>query len=288
MYINNRRGIRNHFICLFLFFTIHMFILTGCQQEESISEADSLEMQSQAIIADQSSVSREETESEPISTEEMRDELFSAEEKNEGSVSTKEIGDEAFSAEDKNDDQATEETGKSLVFGEALITCNMDYFEKLCVCVPYFDDVENLDEDFYGGLVNSSICGPFSNRTEIVDFQNSIFSNGHVYKISRADMEEYMLLLFGKELPTYEPPLQDMLDNEVNFFYEDGFYYIGPFDPLDIIYTYVGCQLKENGNLTAEFSMSEAVNGKSTVFELAPADNENGFIIVSKQIKVTE
>ena len=101
-------------------------------------------------------------------------------------------------------------------------------------------------------------------------------------------MEEYMLLLFGKELTMYEPPLQDMLDNEVNFFYEDGYYYIGPFDPLDIIYTYVGCQLKENGNLTAEFSMSEAVNGKSTVFELAPADNENGFIIVSKKIKVTE
>ena len=129
MHINDQRGIRNHFICLLLFFTIHMFLLTGCQQEESISEADSLEMQSQAIIADQSSVSREETDSEPISTEEIRDELFSAEEKSEGSVSTKETGDEAFSAEDKNDDQATEETKKSLVFGEALITDNMDYFE---------------------------------------------------------------------------------------------------------------------------------------------------------------
>lgn len=43
----------------------------------------------------------------------------------------------------------------------------------------------------------------------------------------------------------------------------------------------------DNGNLTVEFSMSEAVNGRSVIMELAPMDNENGFIIINREIKNT-
>lgn len=284
MYINKQKSTGSYFICPLLFITIHIFLLTGCQQEESALEADSSEIQSQAILTDQTSISREEADNEPSSTEEMRDELFSAEEKNEESVSAKE-GEEAFSAESRNDEQASEETGKSPVFDETLITGNMDYFRSLCICVPYFDDIENLDEDFYAILVNMSVCGPLAYRAESVNIQPPPY---YMAKISRADMEEYMLLLFGKELPAYEPTFQEMLEREGNFYYERGFYYVGWFDYLDIIFTYAGCEWTENGNLIVEFAMSEAVNGMSTVFELVPADNENGFIIVSNKLIVTE
>ena len=284
MYINKQKSTGNYFICLILFIMIHIFLLTGCQQEESALEADSSEMQSRAILTDQALISREETDNVLSSTEEMEDELFSAEEKNEESVSAKEGG-EIFSAEDRNNEQVSEETGKPLNFDETLITGNMDYFKSLCICVPYFDDIENLDEDFYAILVNMSVCGPLQYRAESVNIESPPY---YMAKISRADMEEYTLLLFGKELPAYEPTFQEMLEEERNFYYESGFYYVGWFDYLDIIFTYAGCEWTENGNLIVEFAMSEAVNGKSTVFELAPADNENGFIIVSKKLKVTE
>ncbi len=72
-----------------------------------------------------------------------------------------------------------------------------------------------------------------------------------------------------------------MLETEINFFYEDGYYYIGLFDWLDIRYEYLGYEVKENGNVIVEFAMYEAVDDLSAVLELAPAENENGYIIVS-------
>lgn len=172
------------------------------------------------------------------------------------------------------------ERPESPVFDETLITDNMAYFESLCVCVPSFDDVRHLDEDFYAGMVNMSILGPLRDKAESVEIE-ALPRPWCMDKISLTDMRDYALLLFGVELPAYEPTLQEMLDNEMNVYYEDGFYYIGWYDPLDIIYTYAGCEWTETGNLTVEFTMLEAVEGK-TLFELAPADNENGFIIVSK------
>ena len=43
--------------------------------------------------------------------------------------------------------------------------------------------------------------------------------------------------------------------------------------------------MTDSGNMTVEFSMLEALSGK-ILFELAPADNENGFIIVSKKRQI--
>lgn len=225
---------------LLFLIVLHIFFLTGCRQEESEPAPDSSEP-SQMITMDQISISREEAESEPFSTQEAE---------------------EGF---------------------ETFILENMDYFEELCFCVPYFDDIEHLDEEyFYPVLINMSVCGPLADRAESVNIEIAPYG---MAKISRTDMEGYILLLFGKELPSYEPAFQEMQEGEGNFYYEDGFYYIGWFDPPDVIYTYAGCEQKENGNLLAEFVVSEAINGRSVVFELAPAENENGFIIVSKKSK---
>lgn len=49
----------------------------------------------------------------------------------------------------------------------------------------------------------------------------------------------------------------------------------------DIGYNYLGYEVKENGNVIVEFAMYEAVNDRSAVLELAPAENENGYIIES-------
>lgn len=251
---------RKFFINLLFFIMVQIFLLTGCQGEEvdSDTSASLPETPSRTVEVSQTLSSVDRADSEPASADRADSEPSST-----------------TQMDEKQDSGTTNET---LVFGDTFIKCNMDYFKSLCVCVPSFDDVEHLDEDFYAVLVNMSFLGPLGDKAESVDIPY------YMAKISLADMKDYVQLLFGVELPVYEPSLQEMLEREGNFYYEDGFYYIGWFDPLDIIYTYVGCESMENGNLTVEFSMSEAVDGTIS-FELAPAENENGFIILSTKYR---
>lgn len=165
-------------------------------------------------------------------------------------------------------------------FGESIVLNHMDFFESMCVCVPYFDSLDELDNAFYAQLINSSICGPLGSSAESVTISEPPYD---MAKISQTDMADYALLLFNIKLSAYEISLKEMQKEEGNFYYENGYYYIGWYDPLDIIYTYTGCQSAENGNLIVKFSMSEAIEDAFVLFELAPADNQNGFIIVSKK-----
>lgn len=264
-----QRSKRKSFINLLFFIMVQIFLLTGCQREEVDSDtpASLPETPSRTVEVSPAPASADRLGSEPSSTGRADNEPSSTDRIDSGPSSTTQM-------DEKPDSETTNET---LVFGDTFIKCNMDYFESLCVCVPCFDDVEHLDEDFYAELVNMSDHGPLGDKAEIVD-------DIPYDKISLADMKDYVRLLFGVELPVYEPSFQEMLEKEGNFYYEDGFYYIGWFDPLDIIYTYVGCESMENGNLTVEFSLSEAVDGTIS-FELAPAENENGFIILSTKYR---
>ena len=133
------------------------------------------------------------------------------------------------------------------------------------------------------GLINLSVSGPLgwaANEIVIIEEMED-YGCSSCAKISREEMENYVRNILGTELPIYGPSKQEMLENETNFFYEDGYYYIGVFDWLDIRYDYLGYEVKENGNIVVEFAMYEAIDDLSAVLELAPAENENGYIIVS-------
>lgn len=155
---------------------------------------------------------------------------------------------------------------------------DIEYLEEICYCIPYFDDRNHLDDNFYARLVNGSICGPMKDMAESISIENHPY---YMAKISRADMENYMELLFGIEMPPYEPSFQKMQGEEGNFYYEDGFYYIGWYDPLDIAFTYVGYKAMGNGEVEVEFAiLVDAVShDKSLILALAPAENENGFLV---------
>ncbi len=160
---------------------------------------------------------------------------------------------------------------------------DLSYLTDICRVMPCFENQDALNENYYLGLINLSVSGPLGwAADEIVIIEEmEDYGCSSCAKISREEMENYVRNILGTELPIYGPSKQEMLENETNFFYEDGYYYIGVFDWLDIGYDYLGYEVKENGNVIVEFAMYEAIDDLSAVLELAPAENENGYIIVS-------
>lgn len=160
---------------------------------------------------------------------------------------------------------------------------DLNYLTNVCRVMPCFENQDALNENYYLGLINLSVSGPLgwaANEIVIIEEMED-YGCSSCAKISREEMENYVRNLLGTELPIYGPSKQEMLEREINFFYEDGYYYIGLFDWLDIGYEYLGYEVKENGNVIVEFAMYEAIDDLSAVLELAPAENENGFCIVS-------
>lgn len=159
---------------------------------------------------------------------------------------------------------------------------DLNYLTNVCRVMPCFENQDALNENYYLGLINLSVSGSLGwAANEIVEVEEKEHGTSSCAKISREEMENYVRNLLGTELPIYGPSKREMQESEINFFYEDGYYYIGLFDWLDIGYDYLGYEVKENGNIVVEFAMYEAIDDLSAVLELVPAENENGYIIVS-------
>lgn len=149
--------------------------------------------------------------------------------------------------------------------------------ENMGNCIPYSYDSQNVGEECYAGIINCSVLGPLAHTAE------SVGEPKYMAKISRESMEAYVKKWFGKELPDGEYPIEEVQEGKSNFYYEDGYYYIGWFDWLDITYEYVGCKALNNGNVMVEYDLHGAGEGWTMLLELAPADNENGYIIVGRK-----
>ena len=160
-----------------------------------------------------------------------------------------------------------------------------ELLKNLCWTVKDFAGPEEMDETFWRiFLYNSYGCG-WWREMESVSEELVAYRRNYGHRASYEEVETYTKLVFGVEWPGIKPAYEDGAEDFQSFYYEDGFYYFFPSDPLDKWYIITDCIVDENG--TIYVTVQHAIDSEDIIWEtiltLQPADNENGFILTAKQ-----
>ena len=170
--------------------------------------------------------------------------------------------------------------------GLQLTETGKEFLRKMCYCLPEFSDPANLDEEFWHDFIFYSYTAAWGD-VEIEEVtREDLEMQEKVVKVSLEDVEAYVKLALGVELPDYKPAFEDMNKGQTSCFYRDGYYYIGLSDFPDFTFTYQDCTPAQDGTYTVNYktSFEGDENAGSVVFQLRSADNANGFIIVGKTV----
>lgn len=179
------------------------------------------------------------------------------------------------------DDEKTEEAAI------VLTDSGKEFLRRMCYCVPEFDGATNADTEFWRDFMFYSFTGLLDESIEQIEVYREDIGYETQAKVSLQQMEEYAKLTFGVTLPDLKPKYEEM-KRQTAFYFEDGYYYIGCSDFPDFDFTYKDCTIVEetdSKSIIVNYSISfegDADYGMVS-FTLLPADNENGFIICSKQ-----
>lgn len=173
------------------------------------------------------------------------------------------------------------------------------FLEKMCYYMPDWSGYGSLDEAFWKDFLFLSFTSPewvedgkamtICGETEYAYLQRDgmDMSEGQV-KVSREAVEAYVKLAMGCGLPELEPAYEAMEPGQTAFYYEDGYYYIGSSDFGSVGYTFRDCEVHEETYDTYAFVTFDVfVDGQDNVigtdvFQIYPADNENGFTVAGK------
>lgn len=173
------------------------------------------------------------------------------------------------------------------------------FLEKMCYYMPDWSGYGSLDEGFWKDFLFLSFTSPewvengramtICGETDYVYRQRDGMdtSEGEV-KISREAVEAYVKLAMGCEMPEFVPAYEDMEQGRTTLYYKDGFYYIGSSDFGSVGYIFRDCEVHEEAYdtyalVTFDVFVDEQDNVIGTdVFQIYPADNENGFTVISK------
>jgi len=169
------------------------------------------------------------------------------------------------------------------------------FLEKMCDYMPDWVGYASLDDHFwYCFLHDSFTCPELGEDGKAVTVAGEAAYSDGVVKIRREAVERYVKLAMGCELPSLALEY-DELEPELNIlYYEDGFYYVAVSDFGSVGYTFREWEVHQEAYETYAFAIfdvyvdePDSVLGTVT-FTLYPAENENGFTIISKQTQELE
>ena len=170
--------------------------------------------------------------------------------------------------------------------GLQLSETGKEFLRKMCYCLPEFSDPAKVDEEFWHDFIFFSFTAAWGDVVIEEVPREDLEMQEKVVKVSLEDMQAYVKLALGVELPDYKPAFEDMNKGQTSCFYRDGYYYIGLSDFPDYTFTYQDCTLDQEDIYTVNYktSFEGDENAGSVVFKLRPADNANGFVIVGKTV----
>lgn len=188
---------------------------------------------------------------------------------------------------------ATESTEESESF--TLTEEGKAFLEKMCYYMPDWLGYDSLDDDFWYCFLHDSFTCPelTGDGKALTVAGEAAYSDGMV-KISREAAAEYVKLAMNCELPEFAPEY-DELEPELNIlYYEDGFYYIAVSDFGSVGYTYRKWEVHQEAYDTYAYAIFDVYEGEpdrvfaTVTFMVYPAENENGFTIISKETRNLE
>lgn len=163
------------------------------------------------------------------------------------------------------------------------------FLAYICKTVYDFDSSKKKDINFWRDFLFLSYTGLSEDTAEIVKVpRKDLGFDEPTVKVSLEEAQSYARLVFGEELPDLKPTFDEMAEGQTSFFFKDGYYYIGTSDFPNFEYHFADCTVYESEDgvyAVAEYNID--FEGESNVgvvrLTLIPAENENGFIVVSKK-----
>ena len=189
-------------------------------------------------------------------------------------------------------DQGSSSSGKegTAADGKAaelqLTEAGKEFLRKMCYCLPEFSDPAEMDGEFWHEFIFLSYTGAWGDEEIEEVTREDLQMQEKVVKVSLEDMESYVKLALGVDLPDYKPAFEDMSPGQTSCFYRDGYYYIGLSDFPDFTFTYQDGTLEGDDIYIVKYNTAFEgdENAGSVVFRVRPADNANGFVIVGKTV----
>lgn len=164
-----------------------------------------------------------------------------------------------------------------------------EFLVSMCYYLPDFSGPGDMDEEFWQNVIFYSYTGLWGEDVETVQVEREDlgFEETQI-KVSLEEVEAYVKLALGVELPEFRPAFEDMREGQTACYFRDGYFYIGVSDFPQIGYTFRSCSAAEDGSILAEYRISylwdeEGEDVGTVTFTLEPADNENGFVILAKK-----
>lgn len=197
---------------------------------------------------------------------------------------------ESVPASKSSDEESTgEESGVSSEENgeiEEITPAAAQFLEKMCLFLPEFQDAASLDEQFWHDFIFFSYTARSADEgmETVWVMRDDLGFEEQEIKISKEDVKVYVKLVLGIEMPDYEPLYEEMREGQTACYYQDGYYYIGVSDFPDYEFTYQDVSVNEDNKIIAKVAASfeDQENVGAVYFELEPADNENGFVIMKK------
>lgn len=163
------------------------------------------------------------------------------------------------------------------------------FLADICRTVCDFDNSEEKNTDFWRDFLFFTYTGLWEDEAEIVNVpRKDLGFDEPTVKVSLEEVQSYTRLVFGEELPDLKPTFDEMTEGQTSFFFKDGYYYIGTSDFPNFEYHFADCTVYESEDgiyAVAEYNID--FEGESNVgvvrLTLIPAENKNGFIVVSKK-----
>lgn len=183
-----------------------------------------------------------------------------------------------------------EEESTKTVKSETTITLTekgKSLLAKLCNEMDDFNTDSVLDEKFWRDFLFNSYTGALSEDAETEQvYREDLGFEETVVKVSLQEAEAYVKMVFGMELPDLKPSFEEMEKGRTAFYYKDGSYYIGVSGLPDYQYTYSESILdnENSANMIVKYTidfMGDKDIGTVT-FMISPEENENGFVVRSK------
>lgn len=185
---------------------------------------------------------------------------------------------------DGTESQTQTEPGTQEDTAFALTEQGKTFLARMCKELRDFDSQTEKDETFWHDFLFYSYTGASDDAVMEKVHREKLDLDETVVKVSLQEAQAHARLVFGVDLPDYKPAFADMKDDETAFYYQDGYYYIGLSDFPPYQYTFAGCEQTAQtivASYTVGFEDGSDSEGKVSL-TLQPADNENGFVIISK------
>lgn len=160
-----------------------------------------------------------------------------------------------------------------------------EFLADMCFYLPDFHDSSEFTEEFWHDFIFLSYTGAYGDGVEIVEVERKDLGFAeHQVKVSKEEVEAYVKLALGIDMPSYEPSFESMNPGETACYYQEGYYYIGVSDFPDYRYEYKNNMLWEDNRFKVEYTISfqDEENVGSVFFLLSKAQNDNGFILEGK------